>query len=383
MRTQGEGSIYPLPNGKWVAMISTLDGDGKRVRRSKTSHSRKGAESALRELKAAFRGVGSQAVAKTVSELLEAWLAFKSSEISAPTGEQYRYAVRHLKNGLGSVSLSKLRPQQIDQFLQSKHDLSPRYRKLLRTVLSMALDQGVRWQLLASNPAAYSAKIKQPEAEGRGLTDQQARSLLEAAHGDRLEALWVVMLLLGLRRGEALGLQWDDYDRHRRILTVTRQLRKDGTIGELKTKGSKRSIPVPVAVTDALETHRSRQLSEIANLAAEGIQWRNQGVIFTTGIGSYLNPDNASHYFKALAKRAGLDDWHLHELRHSAASFMLVKGVPLEVVADILGHSSIRITADIYGHLTSERLKVGADAMDAVFSGLTDKSANIGQIVTI
>ena len=151
----------------------------------------------------------------------------------------------------------------------------------------------------------------------------------------------------------------------------------------MKTKGSKRSIPVPVAVTDALETHRSRQLSEIANLAAEGIQWRNQGVIFTTGIGTYLNPDNASHYFKALAKRAALDDWHLHELRHSAASFMLVKGVPLEVVADILGHSSIRITADIYGHLTSERLKVGADAMDAVFSGLTDKSANIGQIVTI
>ena len=91
--------------------------------------------------------------------------------------------------------------------------------------------------------------------------------------------------------------------------------------------------------------------------------------MFTTVTGNYLDPDNASKLFKSVARKAGLGDWHIHELRHSAASFMLTKGVAFEVVADILGHSSIRITKDTYGHLTTERLKVGAAAMDSLFGG--------------
>jgi integrase len=89
--------------------------------------------------------------------------------------------------------------------------------------------------------------------------------------------------------------------------------------------------------------------------------------MFTTVQGFYLDPDNASKLFKNVARNAGIGDWHLHEFRHSAATFMLTQGVPLEVVADILGHSSIRITKDTYGHLTTERLKVGSAVMNELF----------------
>lgn len=380
MRTQGEGTLYEREdNGRWVAMINLVNDNGKRVRKSKTVATKKLAEAALKELRAQYAGIDPDGATKTVGELLRAWLEFKSTEISKATADQYRYAVVHLTKGLGDVLLTDLRPQRIDTFLRKQTTLSPRYRKLLRTILSMALDQGVNWQLVSSNAAKFSAKIKQPETEGRGLTETQAQKLLEAAKGDRLEALWIIMLMLGLRRGEALGLEWSDYDEARKILSISRQLRKDGSIGELKTRGSKRTIPVPAPVADALEAHRTKQEGEKLLLAAEAGQWASAGTIFTSGLGTYLDPDNVSHYFKRLANKAGLGDWHIHELRHSAATFMLVRGVPLEVVADILGHSSIRITADTYGHLTTERLKVGAEAMEAVFRDLS-KSATEGQL---
>ena len=185
-----------------------------------------------------------------------------------------------------------------------------------------------------------------------------------------METLWVLLLSLGLRRGEALALRWSDFDPNSKTLSITRNRKKDGSkvvFGDLKTAASRRVIPLPEFLIESLEAHRTAQIAEKEYLLSLGVKWENPEAIFTNVWGHYLNPDSASRFFKSLTNKAGLGDWHIHELRHSAATFMRTKGVPLEVVADILGHSSIRITKDTYGHLTTERLRVGAAAMDSLF----------------
>lgn len=315
---------------------------------------------------------------KTVSELLDSWLTFKtrSKSIGNAIIAQYGFTVTHLKNGIGNSEVTKLTAEEIDNFLTLKLEegLSPRYVKLMRSVLSMALQQGVRWKLVSSNVAQDTSPVKQKRNQGRALSEEEANQLFEAAKKDRLEALWVLLLSLGLRRGEALALRWSDYDRKSKTLSITRNRKKDGTnvvFGDLKTSASRRVIPLPNFLIEALESHRKSQMAEKEYLLSLGVKWENPEAMFANVWGHYLNPDSVSKLFKSLANKAGIGDWHLHELRHSSATFMLTKGVPLEVVADILGHSSIRITKDTYGHLTTERLRVGAAAMDSLFGNKT------------
>lgn len=198
---------------------------------------------------------------------------------------------------------------------------------------------------------------------GRSLTPVEAKALLGAARGDRLEALYVTMLSLGLRRGEALGLAWEDVDLDKGILRVRQAVKLEGgrlVIGEVKTAGSRRSLNLPGRLVEVLRAHRLRQLEE--RLAA-GERWHHQGLVFTTTVGTPIDPHNRRRSFVSLCKRAGLGHWHPHELRHSAASIMLAQGVPLEVVSDVLGHSSIRITKDVYGHVMEPQKRQAADAM--------------------
>jgi integrase len=311
---------------------------------------------------------------QTIADLLQSWIDFKTanSSVSIATSEQYRYTIVHLISGLGDVKLDRLTAEAVDKFLTLKlqEGLSTRYVKLMRSVLSMALQQGVRWKLVSSNVAKDTTPVKQKHSQGRALSEEEANQLFDEAKKDRLGTLWILLLSLGLRRGEALALRWSDFDRKAKILSVTRNRKKEGpkvVTGDLKTAASRRVIPLPEFLVEALEAHRKAQITEKEYLLSLGVKWGNPEAMFTTVWGYYLDPDNASKLFKSLATKAGIGDWHLHELRHSAASFMLSKGVPLEVVADILGHSSIRITKDTYGHLTTERLRVGAAAMDSLF----------------
>lgn len=358
-----------------MARLSWTLPDGERIVRERTFKLQKDAFAGLADLKQ-LRDSGQKPTAKskTIGELLQSWLAFKiaSSSISLATIDQYRYTIVHLEAGLGSIRIDKLTSEQIDTFLASKLSagLSPRYVKLMRSLLQMSLQQAVRWKLILSNPATDTAPIRQKQRDGRALTREEANRLLSTAQADRLCALWTLMLSLGLRRGEALALRWSDYDRKAMTLSITRNRKKAGSkvvFGDLKTAGSRRVIPLPDFLVQVLYKHRVAQLQEREYLLTLGVAWAEPEALFTTVTGHYLDPDNASKLFKTLCGQAGIGDWHLHELRHSAATFMLSKGVPLEVVADILGHSSIRITKDTYGHLTTERLRVGAAAMDALF----------------
>ena len=226
--------------------------------------------------------------------------------------------------------------------------------------------------LVVRNVAAIAEGPKMDHREGRTLTPEQARVFLASVRGDRLEAAYVLALSLGLRRGEIIGLSWSDIEfvDDAVVLTVRRQLVRDKTglhLSELKTKGSRRVLHLSAPLVHALESHRVNQEAEAA---LRGVRWKNEGdLIFTSTHGTPLDPE---WFGKAVPKHtvaAGLGHWSMHELRHSCASLLIAMEVPLEVVAEQLGHASLRVTKDVYGHLLPGSRAKAAAALEQMLFG--------------
>ena len=221
----------------------------------------------------------------------------------------------------------------------------------------------------------------------------QARQLLDAAAGYRFEAAVVLALAYGMRRGEVLGLYWSALNWEAGTLRVTHSVRriKDRDVSsgrrtrlvvtELKTPKSRRILALTPELVTRFRQHRVQQAE--AQMAA-GPLWQDHGLIFASEAGTPMDPDNFSHSFARLCERAGLGHWHPHELRHSGASLMLAQGTPLvrgrekgtwpltplHVVSEVLGHASIAITKDVYGHLLEGDKRLAAESMSrALFGG--------------
>jgi len=200
-------------------------------------------------------------------------------------------------------------------------------------------------------------------------TPEEARRLLDAARGDRLEALYSVALALGLRQGEALGLKWSDIDLEAGILRVRRAAQRiphQGTqLVEPKTVRSRRTLVTPPVVVSALRAHRSRQIVE--RLAA-GENWAELDLVFASQLGTLADGPNVTHRFHRLLKKAGLPPMRFHDLRHACASLLLVQGVHPRVVMETLGHSQISLTMNTYSHVLPALQREAADRMQAVLS---------------
>jgi integrase len=174
-----------------------------------------------------------------------------------------------------------------------------------------------------------------------------------------------------IRMGEVLGLRWQDIDFEQSRVAVSQALQRQRGQGlvftETKTDRSRRTIALPAPLVTALRGHRVRQLEE--RLAA-GSQWQNSGLVFTSGIGTALEPRNLFRAFKKMLTKAALPDIRFHDLRHSAASLMLAQGIPLRVVMEVLGHSSISLTANTYSHVMPSLVQDAAEKMaDVLFGG--------------
>ena len=369
-RLNKDGSVYRRSlDGLWIgAAFLGYDERGKLLR--KTVSARTKAE-ALAKLKKVQRqlddGLPAPDDRMTLSQLLDRWFDDVMRHQVAPSAlENYRSIARiHLKPTLVRKRVSKLTPADVDclvsENLDAKYSSSTVRR--IRFVLSAALDQAVRWGVVGRNVVTVTRGPKTTRREGRTLTPDQARKLLSTVHGRRLEAFYVTMLALGLRSGEALGLSWDDVDLPRKIITIRRALKREHNqlvIGDVKTTKSRRAVDLPAPVVKALRAHKARQAKE--RLVA-GSEWEATGLVFTTQIGTPIDPSNLRRDFNQVFDDAGLGHWHPHELRHSAASIMLAQGVPLEVVAAVLGHSSIRMTADVYAHIRAPQRQAAAKAM--------------------
>ena len=179
-----------------------------------------------------------------------------------------------------------------------------------------------------------------------------------------MQARWLVGLALGLRQGESLGLWWDDIDLNAGLLRVRRALQRQRGGGlvftDPKTQRSKRTLPLPAPLLTALRDHQQEQAKE---QITAGSLWRGSLCVFTTPVGTPVDPRNDYREFKKLLARAGLPPVRLHDLRHTAASLLLAQGVPARVVMEILGHSAIALTMNTYSHVAPEVSREAAERM--------------------
>jgi integrase len=410
LRANGEGGVREdKALGRWVGTVTigwqeATDGVGgsrrRQIRKSVVGRTKREVLRRMREIQAlsdADLPIPSRNL--TVASMLDLWLNdVLPGTVSAVTEAQYSQVVRlYIKPRLGYRKLRELSPLDVTRMLRDMerptdrlpNGYSSNVRRLSRSVLRRALRWAEVEGMVTRNVAALANPVKVEQREGRTMTPEQARVFLDHVRGDRLEALYVVALSLGLRISELLAVGWDDVNLNARngrsTLTVHRGLKRiDGrglVIEGVKTRTSRRTIHLPDVTAACLREHRDRQHTERERFQG---RWpaKPLGVdlVFRTVDGTALDPSNVSHYLSKVTRHAGaeyldeertqikpgtgLGHWHPHELRHSAASLLLAQGVPLKVVSEFLGHSGINVTANVYAHLLAPARDEAAAAMN-------------------
>ena len=277
----------------------------------------------------------------------------------------------HISPELGRIPLAKLTAQDVQSFLNRKQagGLSPRTCQYLHAILRRALGQAERWGLVTRNVARFVSSPRVPRAQVHPLTPVETKKLLAAVQGHRLAALYTVAVAVGLRQGEALGLRWEDVNLEAGTISIRASLqRMDGRplLAELKTERSRRTIKLPDICMTALAAHRERQALERDFV---GGAWQDElGLVFTEADGSPLSRHAITRRFQRILANAGIPKRRFHDLRHTCATLLLAQGVPLRVVMEILGHSQIATTADIYTHVLPVLMADAAERMDAVLA---------------
>ncbi len=357
-RGRGEGSIYRRKDGRWTAEISLEGGKSKFLYGKTRKEVQEKLKTALYEQQKGMLVTGPQ---QKVDQFLTHWLEnVHKSSIRARTYERYEEIIRlHLVPGIGHHQLQKLSPQHLQSFYTKKLEegLSTTTVISFHNVLHKALETAVRWNLLARNTCDLVSPPRRKRFEIQPLSMQQIHQLLVAARGHRLEALFILALATGMRRGELIALKWQDLDLEKGTLQVRRILTripsklagKGFEEAEPKTDKGRRSIVLPAFTVEALKQHRLRQRE--ARLKA-GPAWQDHDYVFCTSIGTHLNPTrDVLDVLKSLLEKAGLPDIRFHDLRHSSATMLLGMKVHPKIVQEILGHSQINITMDIYSHV--------------------------------
>jgi integrase len=370
-RGQNEGSIYQRKDGRWAAAISLGYVGGRLKRKAVYGATRAKVQAKLTRLLAEKQqGLPVVGERQTVGQFLADWLEnWAKPSIRPKTFVSYSDTVRlHLVPAIGRIPLAKLTPQHVQALLNDavRSGLSPRTAAYVRSILGIALARALKLGLVARNVVELVDRPRIVRHEIRPLDGDQARALLAAAQQHRLGALFSVALALGLRKGEALGLRWQDVDFDGGTLAISGALQRIGgklIRTETKNNSSRRMLRLPDAIVTALRAHRVRQMEE--RLAA-GDRWQDSGYVFTTRLGGPLDPRNVLRHFSSVLTMAAIAHMRFHDLRHSCATLLLAQGVPARVVQDILGHSAIRVTMDTYSHVLPSMREDAAQAMDAI-----------------
>lgn len=397
----GASSIFQGKDGRWHGYVTVgVKDDGSPDRRHVGRKSRTAVTKAVRELEKQRDSTGVRKAGQTWT--VKTWLTHWVENIAAPnvgenTIDGYRVAVyHHLIPGLGAHRLEKLEPEYLERLyrkMQANGSAAGTAHQTHRT-LKTALNEAVRRRHLTVNPASVAKAPKVDEEEVEPYTLEEVQSLLAEAVKVRNTARWVIALALGLRQGEVLGLKWDDVDFEVGVLLVRRGRlrpryqhgcgdkcgRKPGycpqkinfrrETKDTKTRAGKRAIGVPDELLSLLRQHKERQDRERA-LARD--LWVEKGYVFTSPTGEPLNPNTDFHRWKDLLEAAGVRDGRLHDARHTAATVLLILGVPEAVVDRIMGWEpgkSARMRRR-YQHLTGQVLQQTAAKVGGLLWGTT------------
>jgi integrase len=368
-RANAEGTIYKRADGRWCAGV-TLGGGKRRYFYAAT---RGAVQDKLRAAKRAIDdGLPVSSDRQKVGHFLTRWL----TEVALPTVRPSTYTryrqllTGHVIPGVGHLPLAKLSPQDLNGlYAKLSQRLAPRTVGHVHRVLHRALRDALHWGLVARNVCDAVSPPKVARAEMQVLGADQARALIAAAASDPLEALYTLAILTGLRQGELLALKWRDFDADAGRLTVCRSVRwvtGQGSVeGEPKTKSGRRGVLLAPLAVAALRRHRAQQ----AEQRLRAVFWDDLDLIFTNEIGRHIEASNLlRRSFRPLLELAGLPAVRFHDLRHTSATLLLSQGVHAKIVSEMLGHSNIAITMDLYSHVTPTMQADAAAKMEALFT---------------
>jgi len=349
---KGDGTIFMTKDGRHRAAITLPDAvTGRPVRRYLSGKS-------AAEVRAKLVKLREERTPRTptVADYAERWLKLVRHRVRPATFAIYRTSMRqHVVPALGRIELARLVPSDVEAMTADmlNRGKAPGTAALARRVLVVALTDAERDGLVGRNAARLARPPRSGEARPRALTPDEVRTLARAAEDDPYGPLFLVAVSTGLRRSELLALRWEDVrpDSLKVTATMARSAKGGYQRAEPKTRRGRRTVGLPRMARDALERQRA---------TSGGSAW-----VFADPVtGRPMHPETITSAWRALTKRAGLQDVRLHDLRHTAATLALAAGVPVRDVSDSLGHASPSITLDIYGHAVPEGSRRVADALD-------------------
>lgn len=364
-RVRGEGSIRHRKDGRWSGTVSAGWTQKGRTRHTVYGKTKQEAAAALGRLRQQLaQGLPKLDERTTVRAWLEHWLEIIEPRVRPSTFLRYSQLVnKQIVPALGGVKLAKLTPQAVERMLVDlqRSGLSAQTVHHTRAVLRTALTKATRDSLVTRNVASLAEGPKVERYHAEPMSPAHAGAVLDAVAGTDLEAPVACALWTGLRQGELLGLRWADVDLSARRLSVAVTLQRRGGawhVEPTKTDKSRRTVSLPAPLVDILGAYRQRQ-REAQLLAGPAWDTSFGDLVFTAQRGGPLMAASLTHRFHDAQVRAGLTPVRFHDLRHAAATLMLASGVDLKVVSELLGHSTIATTANVYAGVL-DSLKVDA-----------------------
>ncbi|XMN08433.1 tyrosine-type recombinase/integrase [Streptomyces griseobrunneus] len=363
----GAGTITKRKDGRFQAAVYVLQPDGTRARKFAYGKTWAECDTKRRDLLAK---VDQGVPVPTRSAKLSEWLPYWLDNVVKPrrklsTYDKYEAHVRlYLMPMIGGKRLESLGVADVRRFLvQLEKKTTAATAKESHRVLRTALTAACREELITRNVASL---VEPPRAKSRELSPwslDETLTFLAASRKDPLYAAFVLAITMGLRRGELVGLRWTDLDLDRRVLYVRQQTqRRRGILYDDDPKGRRRrAVPLPAMCIAPLRWHRMRQAE---TKARAGESWQEGGHVFVTRTGRPVEPRNVYRSFTRVAETAGLRVIRLHDARHGCATILTAAGVAPRVVMEILGHSQISITMDVYTHVVQDTQREAISHMD-------------------
>lgn len=375
-RANGDGSIRKRKDGRWEGryVVGRDPDTGKMVTKNVLGKTQAEVKEKLRKAIDDSRQLDYTKEGKyTVGQWLDEWFdAYAKVKVRASSHQTYKgYIENHIKPNIGDIPIEKLTSLRLQKFyrklltegrvprIESENQpkgLSAKTVRNIHQVISSAMSMAVKHKLILSNPAEGCELPKVEHKEMHTIPAEQLGAFLREAKESGVYELYYLDLATGLRRGELLGLKWDDIDLDQGAIHVRRQVyRIDGEVREvpLKTKHSYRSISISKDAVELLREMKTRRVSEY---------------VFPSPTGGPISPDSVLHMLHRVLKRAGLPSMRFHDLRHSFATLALQNGVDIKTVSGMLGHFSAGFTLDTYAHVTTAAQKEAANTMGNVLN---------------
>ena len=377
-RANGEGSIRKRKDGRWEGRYTAGHNPetGKPIYRNVLGKTQ---AEVKEKLKTAIQETQSLDFSKTGQYTVDQWMDvwyenYAKIKVRPSSHQTYKgYIENHIKPNIGDIPLEKLTTLELQRLyktlltkgrvdrLESKgqpRGLSPKTVRNIHQILSSALKLAQEQRIILTNPAEGCALPKVEHREMKTLPVEQLQSFLREAKDSGVFELYYLELATGLRRGELLGLKWEDIDLEHGDLRVRRQIaRINGRVVEapLKTKNAYRTLPLAEDTVSILKEQKKKVGSS---------PW-----VFPSATGGPISPDSVLHMLHRVLKRAGLPKVRFHDLRHTFATLALQNGVDIKTVSGMLGHFSAGFTLDTYAHVTTSAQKAAANTMGKLLSG--------------